>query len=153
MSSVGTFSVEGGHVRPVKVNVRDLRFKCLRCAAFCCWLGGPVVSRKDINRLRRGVEKIDQLIETVDVGTRKARVLSSKPNGQCILLSKRSQNRYGCLAYEFRPDTCRSYPFRLIRKESRLEVFVLPCRGLNRTCGRLVDEEFVREHLEFATAP
>jgi len=153
MSSVGIFSVEGGHVRPVKVNVRDLRFKCLRCAAFCCSLGGPMVSRKDISRLRRGVKKIDQLIETVNVGTRKAKVLSSRPNGQCILLSKRSQNRYGCLAYELRPDRCRSYPFRLIRRGSRLELFVLPCRGLNRTRGRLVDEEFVREHLEFAAPP
>jgi len=151
MSSVGKFSIEGTHVRTFKLDTKDLRFNCRRCATFCCRLGGPVVSRKDLARLRRGIRKIDRFTETVAVGTSVAKVLASKPNGQCILLSKGRRNRYRCLAYELRPDVCRTYPLKLIRQGSRLTVLVFPCRGLNYREGELINGELVSKYLRFAT--
>lgn len=110
-----------------------------------------MVTSKDLARLRRAIPEIDDLIETVAVGKCINKVLSSNPDGQCALLSKESQNKFRCSKYKLRPDICRTYPFKLIRKDARLAVLVFPCRGLNYRKGELIDEEFVRKYLRFAT--
>lgn len=110
-----------------------------------------MVTSKDLARLRRAIPEIDDLTETVAVGKNINKVLSSNADGQCVLLSKESQNKFRCSMYELRPDACNIYPFKLIRKDARLTVLVFPCRGLNYKKGELVDEEFVRKYLRFAT--
>jgi len=152
MSVVGTFLIEGKQVRTVKLNAEGLRFKCVRCAAFCCRLGGPVVTTRDLQRLREAVLEIDDITETVIVGTSRNKVLPSRPNGQCILLSKDGPNKYRCLEYELRPDACRAYPFKLIRHGAHLTVLVLPCRGLSYRKGELINAGFINRYLRFATA-
>lgn len=110
-----------------------------------------MVTSKDLARLRRAMPEIDDLTETVAVGKSVNKVLSSNPDSQCVLLSKESQNKFRCSKYELRPDACRTYPFKLIRKDARLTVLVFPCRGLNYKKGELIDEKFVRKYLRFAT--
>jgi len=110
-----------------------------------------VVTNRDLARLRRAIPKIDDLTETVAVGRSINKVLSSNPDSQCVLLSKDHQNKFRCSKYELRPDACRTYPFKLIRKDARLTVLVFPCRGLNYKKGELINEEFVRKYLRFAT--
>jgi len=152
MSVVGTFLIDGKQVRTVRFNVETLRFNCVRCAAFCCRLGGPVVTTRDLQRLRAAVPEIDDLTETVLVGTNRNKVLPSRSNGQCILLSKDGPNRYRCLEYELRPEACRAYPFKLIRHGAHLTVLVLPCRGLSYKEGKLINARFINRYLRFATA-
>jgi len=152
MSVVGTFLIEGSRVKTVRLNAKGLRFSCVRCAAFCCRLGGPVVTTRDLQRLRAAVPEIDDLTETVLVGTNRNKVLPSRSNGQCILLSKDGPNRYRCLEYELRPEACRAYPFKLIRHGARLTVLVLPCRGLSYKEGELINARFINRYLRFATA-
>jgi len=151
MSNVGTFSVKGTRVRTVKLDKKGLRFSCRRCATFCCRLGGPVVTCKDLTRLRKAISKIDSFIETAAAGTSVITVLASKPNRQCILLRKDSRGKYRCSEYTLRPDACRTYPFKLIRQDACLTVLVSPCRGLNYKEGQLIDERLVGKYLRFAT--
>jgi len=40
-------------VKHITLHVNDLRFKCKRCATFCCELGGPKLSARDIGRLKK----------------------------------------------------------------------------------------------------
>ena len=152
MSVVGTFLIKGKQVTPIGLDTKRLRFNCVRCATFCCRLGGPTVTVRDLMRLRRGVPEIDNITETKVVGASLTKVLASKPNGQCILLSKDRQNRHRCLEYELRPDACRVYPFKLIRQNTRLTVLVLPCRGLSYRKGKLINTRFISKYLGFATA-
>jgi len=152
MSVVGTFLIVGKQVRPIGLNTKRLRFNCVRCATFCCRLGGPTVTVKDLMRLRRAIPEIDNITETVVVGANLIEVLASKPNGQCVLLSKDRQNRHRCIEYELRPDACRVYPFKLIKQNTRLTVLVLPCRGLSYRKGELINARFISKYLGFATA-
>jgi len=151
MSNVGTFWVKGTGVKTVKLDKKGLRFKCRRCATFCCRLGGPMVGCKDLRRLKKAISKIDSFIETAAVGTSVIKVLASKPNRQCILLRRDSRGKYRCSEYALRPDACRTYPFKLIRRDSCLTVLVSPCRGLNYKEGQLIDERLVGKYLRFAT--
>jgi len=151
MSLVGRFLIEDNKVRTDSMECMSLRFNCRRCGAFCCRLGGPVVSQKDLMRLRRSVPKIDHCTETVALGPHVVTMLVSKPSGECILFSKRNKKQGVCSKYRYRPDVCRTYPFELVKEGTRLTLRVLPCTGLNRKKGRLIDEKFVRNHLRFAT--
>lgn len=153
MSIVGTFLIEDDKVKPHRLSSKRLRFRCIRCAVFCCRLGGPVVTARDLKRLRAAVPRIDRMTETTSIGTARVKVLRSEPSGECPLLRKDAPDRYRCSAYEFRPDACRAYPFRLIRSVNCLKVIVLPCRGLSEEKGRLVDARFLSQYLRFATAP
>jgi len=38
-------------VADLSLEQERFRFKCKRCAALCCKLGGPVLTRKDVERI------------------------------------------------------------------------------------------------------
>jgi len=110
-----------------------------------------MVTCKDLTRLKKAISKINSFIETAAVGTSVIKVLASKPSRQCILLRRDSRSKYRCSEYALRPDACRTYPFKLIRRDGCLTVLVSPCRGLSYKEGQMVDERLVGKYLRFAT--
>ena len=147
MSVLATFQIEGNRVRAGVVNCAGLRFSCRKCGTFCCRLGGPVVNRKDIIRLKKSMPDIDHLTKTVVMGPDAVSVLASKSNGECILFTQRNKSEGVCSKYRDRPDVCRTYPLEFVREGRTLTVRVLPCRGLNHRKGRLIDKGFIQKQL------
>ncbi len=146
MSILGTFSIEGNHLRTGTMNCADLRFSCRKCGTFCCRLGGPIVNQEDLIRLSKSVPDIYHLTKTTAIGSKIVTVLTSKSSGECVLFTERNK-RGVCSNYGDRPDVCRIYPFEFVMEGKTLTVRVLPCLGLNLRKGRLIDEEFVQRQL------
>jgi len=133
----------------------DFRFECRRCAVFCCKLGGPKVSEKDLKRLEAAGHGAWDILDTAAAGgtaqleTRNW-VLRRKQDGSCIFLRYNSSNKaYECTVYELRPALCRLYPFEYERMGPNAIIlrFIPFCNGLNARGGALVDSKFVEEHL------
>jgi len=137
---------------------RDFRFKCQRCASLCCRLGGPPLSRNDIDRIkRRGYDAVEFSESTSLRGfgfpDATQRLMKSGENGSCIFLkSGKEEGVHECAIYDQRPALCRLYPFYLETVDSRTFCLkVIPCcRGLNNPDGELVDEKFFFKHLHKA---
>lgn len=134
---------------------KDFRFKCKRCAVFCCKLGGPLVTQRDMRRLRKaGYEPTSLLDQTQGERTRPAAdkgvVLRHKDDGSCIFLTLDSKsNLYKCSIYDLRPSVCRLYPFEFQQTDrGKGSLRLIPCcNGLNTGDGYLVDRRFVEKHL------
>jgi len=133
----------------------DLRFKCRRCAVFCCKLGGPVLTKSDMERAERAGHRLEGFLETtVDpkfkglpmmVGN-----LKNNKDGSCILLkSSLRRGVYECPIYESRPARCRLYPFDFERVSPNSFTLKLIhcCNGLNAEDGEVVNENFITKHL------
>jgi len=133
---------------------RDLRFKCKRCAVFCCKLGGPIVKETDLRRIAKtGLDPhkfVTPLRRGYDGQTGVIGVLKQKRDGSCIFLKYDESTRlHECRIYEARPAVCRLYPFEFIREGNETGVLrLIPCcNGLNADDGELVDRKFVKKHL------
>ena len=132
---------------------KDLRFVCKRCAVFCCRLGGPRISEKDIQRLRQaGCEPDDFLDVATDrrVGLEGGgeSVMKETEDGSCIFLQYDGESKvYRCSVYEFRPALCRLYPFEFERTGLNTGlVRVIPCcNGLSTREGTSIDREIIDE--------
>ena len=121
---------------------KRLRFKCKQCAVFCCKLGGPTLSEKDVKRIEQAGYRAE---ESAD-GNR----LKNKEDGSCIFLNfNQKKGIYECLIYDFRPALCRLYPFSLEKKSpnSFLLKLIPCCNGLNNPDGEQVKEKFIIDHL------
>ena len=133
----------------------DFRFKCRRCAVFCCKLGGPKVSEKDLKRLEAAGYSAEDVLDTTVADrttqlTTREKLLKQKPDGSCIFLRYNSQDKaYECAIYDLRPAVCRLYPFEYERTEPNAIVlgFIPCCNGLDSRDGALVDRKFVEERL------
>jgi Fe-S-cluster containining protein len=132
----------------------DLRFKCKRCAVFCCRLGGPLVVEADLKRMAGiGLDPGEFLLPlNRSYGQLKdaVGVLGRKRDGSCVFLGYDiSKGVYECGIYEARPAVCRLYPFEFIPEgeESGVLRFIPCCNGLNAGDGKLVNREFIEEHL------
>ena len=133
----------------------DLRFKCRRCAVFCCKLGGPELTKSDMERAKLAGHGLEEFLETTTdpkfkrlpmmVGN-----LKNSNDGSCILL-KRGPRRgvYECPIYDSRPARCRLYPFDFERvSPNSFKLKLIPCcNGLNAEDGELVNENFITKHL------
>ena len=133
---------------------RDLRFKCKRCAVFCCKLGGPAVTETDLKRLVEiGINPYNFLAPSRSSYTQQTGVigaLKQKKDGSCIFLDHdESRGLYKCRIYEARPSLCRLYPFEFIfdKNETGILRYIPCCNGLNVHDGRMVDRDFIEEHL------
>jgi Fe-S-cluster containining protein len=132
-----------------------VRFKCSRCATFCCKLGGPKLTRKDIERIKQAGYTVKDFLEPVPNNEFKGLSimrgdLKNRKDGSCIFLKfDVKENRYACSIYDFRPALCRLYPFDFDWAGSNIILLnLIPCcRGLNLPDGDLVDEEFIANHL------
>ena len=133
---------------------KDLRFKCKRCAVFCCKLGAPLVTERDIKRLAEtGINPYDFLMSIKGEYGQHAGVigvLKQKKDGSCIFLDyDKSSGLYECRIYEARPSLCRLYPFEFILEGNETGVlrFIPCCNGLNAHDGSIVNREFIEKHL------
>ena len=133
----------------------DLRFRCKRCAVFCCKLGGPVLAKSDMERAELAGHRLEDFLETtVDpkfkglpmmVGN-----LKNNIDGSCVFLkSSPKRGVYECAIYDSRPARCRLYPFDFERVSSNSFTlkFIPCCNGLNAEDGELVNENFIMKHL------
>jgi Fe-S-cluster containining protein len=133
----------------------DLRFRCRRCAVFCCKLGGPILTKSDVERAKLAGHRLEDFLETtVDqkfkglptmVGN-----LKNNNDGSCIFLkSSPKRGVYECPIYDSRPSRCRLYPFDFERvSPNSFRLKLIPCcNGLNAEDGELVNENFITKHL------
>lgn len=143
MSRVCSFSIEEGKVKVTKVLADALRFYCIRCARLCCRLGGPRLTRNDAVRLEKAGLRADQFSDSQGV-------LRKKPNGECVFLRLgQDKAQYECVIHEHKPLLCRVFPF-FVEPESvngEHVLFLLPCRGLGVSEGRLISRDFIQNTL------
>jgi Fe-S-cluster containining protein len=134
---------ETGNVKHITLFSSSLRYKCRRCATFCCKLGGPRLFSKDITQLKKaGLTKAEFLDATNEC-------LRNTISGSCILLKFDSQKQiYECTVYRNRPAPCRFYPFHIEKTSSdRFVLKLLPCKGINRRLGAIIDERFLIDNV------
>jgi Fe-S-cluster containining protein len=123
---------------------RPIRFKCKRCATFCCKLGGPKLTDKDIEHIRRAGYDTKEFLEPA------LNSLKSREDGSCIFLKfEAEKNVYTCKIYDFRPALCRLYPFEFNEKSPHvLALKLIPCcTGLNNSDGEAIDKDFITYYL------
>jgi len=149
-----TLDSKSRQIRDLSLLQKRFRFKCKRCATFCCRLGGPKLTRKDIERIEEAGYHVKDFLEPVNREFKGLPVmcgcLRNREDGACIFLKfDAEQNRYECSIYDLRPVLCRLYPFDFGRVGSNIIVlkFIPCCRGLNNPDGKLVDERFIANHL------
>jgi Fe-S-cluster containining protein len=130
---------ETGNVKHIALFSKNLRFKCQRCATFCCKLGGRRLSSNDVEQLKKAGLTRAEFLDATN-GRPKSTV-----SGSCVFLRFDSQNRfYECTVYRYRPALCRLYPFHIKKVGSdRFVLELLPCRGINRRLGAVIDERFL----------
>ena len=133
----------------------DLRFRCRQCAVFCCRLGGPILTKSDMERAKLAGHGLEDFLEIIVdpkfkglpmmVGN-----LKNNRDGSCILLkSSLRRGVYKCPIYDSRPARCRLYPFDFERvSPNSFTLKLIPCcNGLNAEDGELVNENFIRKHV------
>jgi Fe-S-cluster containining protein len=133
----------------------DLRFRCKRCAVFCCKLGGPILTKSDMERAKLAGHRLEDFLETtVDQKFKRLPMmvgnLKNNKDGSCILLkSNPRRGVYECPIYDSRPARCRLYPFDFERvSPNSFTLKLIPsCNGLNAEDGELVNETFITKRL------
>ena len=148
-----TLNSEFKEVFDVSIKQKHFRFKCKRCAALCCKLGGPALTKKDVKRIKDVGYRREDFLEPVS-GERCSAFLygntKNREDGSCTFLKFDAQQKcYTCSIYDFRPFLCRLYPFSFEMVDSNLVVlkFIPCCRGLNNRVGELFDDKFVSNYL------
>ncbi len=143
---IAEITIEPETKQVIKLNLhgRPLKFRCQRCAVFCCKLGGPKLSRSDIERLKQMGNNPDTFLDL------KGSSLKSREDGSCLFLSfKAEEDLYQCSVYDYRPALCRLYPFHF--EELGPQVYALKvipcCNGLNTADGEIVNERFLIKFL------
>lgn len=149
-----TINLETKQIIGLSIHQKSLRFKCRRCATFCCRLGGPKLTRKDIEQIKQAGYSVKDFLEPKNSEFKGIHILrgtlKNREDGACIFLKfDAEKNRYECSVYDLRPVLCRLYPFDfdLVGPNSIVLKIIPCCRGLNLPEGNLVDEEFIANHL------
>ena len=152
-----TVDSKSRQIRDLSLLQKRFRFKCKRCATFCCRLGGPELTRKDIERIEEAGYHVKDFLELANSEFEGMPVMRSslknREDGSCIFLKfDAKQNRYECSIYDFRPILCRFYPFDfdMVGPDSIVLKYIPCCRGLNNLDGELVDENFITKNLRAA---
>jgi len=141
-SSIAEITVDHESRRIMGINHHGgmIRFRCRRCAVFCCKLGSPVLSRKDVERLKLAGNDVARFLDEGRLNLRTAE------DNSCILLSSDSPTAlYKCSVYDSRPALCRLYPFRFQKlTENSYSLKLIPCcNGLSVSSGNVIDTKFV----------
>jgi len=149
-----TVDLETRQILEIHLYERNLRFKCKRCAIYCCKLGGSSLTKKDIEQMESAGYDINEFIEPTKRQYENFPLMPSmvkgKKDGSCIFLRMDEKgNFYECSIYDDRPVLCRLYPFDFERiNVNSLLLRIIPCcKGLNNADGELVDERFIAKHL------
>lgn len=136
-------------VLDINIYQTRLRFKCKRCATFCCKLGGPKLTEKDVERIKKAGYLEEKFLEPILENEFKGN-LKSRQDGSCIFLKfDTGNNRYECSIYDFRPALCRLFPFHFDKMSPNfLLLGLIPCcRGLNNPEGKPINEKFIVDNL------
>ena len=134
----------------ISLSSQRFNFKCKRCASLCCNLGGPIITRKDIEL----IESIGYFVSDFFEPLKKNEVYSSivvgglkaKKDGSCIFLrSNIKQKQHYCSIYPVRPVLCKLYPFTFeCYNSNKIVLKIIPCcMGLNSYEGELITEKFI----------
>ena len=149
-----TVNPEKRQILDIHLYEKNLRFKCQRCAVYCCKLGGPSLTKKDMEQVESIGCDVDECIEPTErqYGTFPftSNVIKNKKDGSCIFLRKdKEKGVYECAIYDARPVLCRLYPFDLKRTSANSFLLkVIPCcKGLNSPDGELVNARFIEKCL------
>lgn len=141
-------------IRDISLLQKHFRFKCKRCATLCCGLGGPKLSKKDVEGIEEAGYYMKDFLEPAKSESMGMLVVGSnlknRENGACIFLKfEAKQNRFKCSIYDVRPVLCRLYPFDFDKVSSNIVLlkFIPCCRGLNSPDGEVVDEEWIKSNL------
>jgi Fe-S-cluster containining protein len=136
---------------------KHLRFKCQRCAVFCCKLGGPKLTEKDVNYIEQAGHRLEEFLELVSTNEFKGLPimcdrLKSKDDGSCVFISfDVARNVYECSIFEVKPALCRlnacMHPFDFERITSTFFMLkLIPCcKGLYKRDRELVNKSFVNK--------
>ena len=102
-----------------------------------------MLSLKDVERLKKAGYKEAEFLDDAHGNLR------SKADGSCVFLQvDKERHFFECSVYDSRPALCRLYPFHFEKiNPNSFMLKILPCRGLNRRYGELVDEKFIITHL------
>ena len=138
-----TVNLRANDIAKISFSQTSLKFRCQRCAVFCCKCGGPRLSPKDVRDLKRSGKSLALSIDTKDM------TMKERKDGSCILLTVDSDKAYKCSVYNVRPILCRTYPFQFERLgEDSFALNLIPCcNGLNAHDGDPIDERFFKKHL------
>ncbi len=140
-------------VSDIAIYEEGLRFKCRRCAIFCCRLGGPQLTQKDVQRIEQAGYREEGFFESCEGKDSSVKFLGGirgRADGSCVFLEfNPEEGNYACSIYDSRPALCRLYPFDFYQtKRQSIVLRVIPCcRGLNAPNGEIVDEQFIASSL------
>jgi len=115
-------------------------FKCQRCSVFCCKLGGPKLSQKDIARLEEGGRRVSEFLNIDHMSLR------CREDGSCVFLFFDTTTQvYTCSVYDYRPTLCRLYPLEFKRSgQNTYALRLIPCcNGLNAKDDESVDTNLI----------
>ncbi|MCJ7613537.1 YkgJ family cysteine cluster protein [Candidatus Bathyarchaeota archaeon] len=153
-----TLESKNRKITDLSVTQKQFRFKCKRCAALCCKLGGPVLTKTDAARIEAAGYPVKDFLEPVNRDNKSLLLaiggLKSREDGSCTFLQQDvDRNCFKCGIYDFRPTLCRLYPFRLESLDyNRIALKFIPCcNGLNNPEGKMLDEEIVSTILHEVT--
>jgi len=145
---------ETKQVSDITIHKENIRFKCRRRATFCCQLGGPELTEKDIQSIVRDDHKAKDFFVPFKGGSESSPMflgsLKSLDDGSCIFLRFNSKRgNYRCSIYDFRPALCKLYPFDFykINSQSIMLKLIPCCRGLNNPDGEFVNQRFIIDSL------
>jgi Fe-S-cluster containining protein len=142
---IAEISVEPETARAKKIVLleHNLRFRCQRCATFCCKLGGPKLSSKDVEQLEKTGLTRTEFLDTTNG------LLKSMVSGACVFLKSDLRKQfYECTIHPYRPTLCRLYPFHVEKAGSgKFSLKLLPCKGINSRVGAVIDERFFIDNL------
>ena len=132
---------------------KRLRFRCQRCAVFCCKLGEPKLSEKDVNYPEQAGCRLEEFLESVSINESKGLPilcgsLKGNEDCSCVFLSFDVEKKvYECSIYDVEPALCRLYPFDFERITSDFFMlkFILCCEGLYECDGELVNKSSVNK--------
>lgn len=138
-------------IRDIHLTQKQFKFKCKRNATLCCKLGGPVLTKEDIKKIKFAGYSTDDFLEPLKTNAENLLGrLKTRPDGSCIFLNyDKTQNQNNCRIYNSRPSLCRLYPFTFeILESDRIALKLIPCcLGLNNPEGKILDEQFVTKNL------
>ena len=145
-----TLDPKNRKITDLKVTQKQFRFKCNRCAALCCKLGGPKLTEKDAKKIEAAGYPDKDFLESTNGNNKSLPLavgdLKTREDGSCIFLQQNSErNGFKCIIYDFRPVLCRLYPFKLENLDyNRIALKFIPCcNGLNNPKGKMIDKKFV----------
>jgi len=143
---IAEITIEPKTKQIVNVNFlgNPVRFRCQRCAIFCCKLGGPKLTSMDVKRLMQSEYDPHEFLDD-------NHFLKNKKGGSCVFLSFSAiEHLHLCSIYGLRLTLCRLYPFQFEKSGPQSYVLkVIPCcNGLNSNDDETVDAKFFSKNLQ-----